>query len=257
MRKFLMYRILTFTLAAVLFISIAALIYQFYQYDEAEKSYQYAAKLANIYLPKSSTFSQNNTLFSTAPCSPSIDDANITVDNPTKTTNEYQTALNNMDFRALHEINPDVIGWISIPDTNLSYPLLQTGDNKYYLSHTWDKKYNSVGAIFIDYRNSTNFSDQNTIIYGHRVNNNSMFGILHKYTDQTFLAAHPTIYITTESGTLTIDIFAAYEIEITSVYQITTSDTPASCNRIVTLLTCTKDSDDTKRFIVQGVIRQL
>ena len=89
-------------------------------------------------------------------------------------------ALRATDLPALQAVNEDVVGWIQIPDTVISYPLMHGENNDLYLDHTWDLKTNAVGAIFMDYRNSGDLSDFNTIIYGHNMLNGSMFaGLSH------------------------------------------------------------------------------
>ena len=75
----------------------------------------------------------------------------------------------------------DVIGWIAIPGTEISYPLVQGTDSDYYLTHTWNQNSSAVGAIFMDCRCSADFSGFNTIVYGHRMNNGSMFAALKHY----------------------------------------------------------------------------
>ena len=74
-----------------------------------------------------------------------------------------------IDWKALKEKNPEVVGWILIPDTDISYPIVQGSDNSYYLNHTFEKKENYAGAIFMDAGADASFQDRNTIIYGHNV----------------------------------------------------------------------------------------
>lgn len=187
----------------------------------------------------------------------------------------YADALRAMDFTALREANPDVLGWIMIPDTKISYPLVQGDDNDYYLKRTWRKSYSNVGAIFVEQACSADLSDFNTIIYGHHMNNGSMFGTLEKYRDPAYLAAHPYIYITDDNGCHTYQIFSAMEAPVKSpVYALDVTDVtekqtvlnwclmnsevdtgvlPVFRDRIVTLSTCTGKGYET-RFVVQGVL---
>ena len=88
---------------------------------------------------------------------------------------ETMAAIN---LEALRQVNPDVIGWVMIPDTKINYPILQGTDNDYYLGHTWQGVKNSVGSIFMEYRNTPDFTDYNTILYGHNMNDGSMFANL-------------------------------------------------------------------------------
>ena len=121
--------------------------------------------------------------------------------------------LAEIDLDALRQTNPDVVGWIAIPGTELSYPLMQGEDNQYYLTHSWTKKKSAVGSIYLDYRNSEDMSDFNSIIYGHRMSDGSMFNSLRHYKDQSYWEEHPSIYIVTDEGILCYDVFSAYEAD--------------------------------------------
>ena len=186
----------------------------------------------------------------------------------------YAQALKDMDFSALRQQNPDVLGWILIPGTRVSYPVVQGTDNSYYLDHTWRGGKNSVGAIFMDYRNSGDLSDFNTIIYGHRMNNRSMFGTLSQYKSRSYWQAHPYVYLTDDSGTHRYEIFAAGEVSVDSdVYRLglrsssgrqsfldsclslsalNTGVTPHVYDKVLTLSTCTGNGHAT-RWVVQAV----
>jgi len=124
--------------------------------------------------------------------------------------------LEGIDLAELRATNSDVVGWITIPGTPLSYPLMQGTDNQYYLNHTWKKTKSAVGAIYLDYRNSDDMSDFNSIIYGHRMSDSSMFNCLRHYSDQSYFEEHPSIYIVTDEGVLRYEIFAAYEADAVS-----------------------------------------
>jgi len=118
--------------------------------------------------------------------------------------------LETLDLETLREVNPEVIGWIRIPDTKIDYPILQGEDNDYYLNHTWEGKTNSVGSIFMEYRNSADFTDYNTILYGHNMNDGSMFNNLRMYTTQEYWQKRPYVYVRTDSGVLRYEIFSSY-----------------------------------------------
>ena len=83
-----------------------------------------------------------------------------------------------VDWESLKAINSDIIAWLQIEGTEISYPVVKGTDNDYYLHHTFEKNYNSAGSIFVEYTNSSDFQDCNTIIYGHNMRNGSMFGLL-------------------------------------------------------------------------------
>ena len=187
----------------------------------------------------------------------------------------YLSMFESMDLDALREINDEIIGWISIPDTQVSYPILQAEDNDYYLKRTWKKAYNSVGSIFLECQNAPDFSDFNTIIYGHNMRNGSMFGELRYYKNLDYWKEHPSIYIVDDNGVHRYDIFAAHEVGVRTItygLEITKQETkeefinfalsgsvidtgvvPTAEDQIVTLSTCTGNGYST-RWVVQGVL---
>lgn len=113
-------------------------------------------------------------------------------------------------------INQDYIGWIHIDGTKVNYPIVKGSDNEFYLTHNFLKKKDQAGAVFMDYRQSTKQLDNHTIIYGHNMKNQSMFGSLRHYLDPQYLTSHSTI---------TIDFLdSTYEWEVFSVYTTTTTD---------------------------------
>ena len=186
----------------------------------------------------------------------------------------YEQALRKMDFRALQEVNEDVFGWIHIPYTQLSYPMVQGEDNEYYLNHTWKKTYSSVGAIFLEQYCSRDLSDFNTIVYGHRMQDGSMFASLRFYNDISHWQKNPKVYVWDNNGGYIYEIFSAYEAGLTdptyrigfasdeqkqefldfciSKSVIETGITPTVNDQILTLSTCTGRGHDT-RWVVQAV----
>ncbi|MBE5921175.1 MAG: class B sortase [Lachnospiraceae bacterium] len=101
------------------------------------------------------------------------------------------------NFEAMKKMNEDAIGWISLPGTQLNYPILQGVDNDEYLHTTVTGEYALAGAIFADYRNSLALEGNYSILYGHNMNNGSMFGVLRKMKEQAFQEEHPVfdVYI--------------------------------------------------------------
>lgn len=115
-----------------------------------------------------------------------------------------------IDFQNLQSENPDVYAWIQIPGTAIDYPVVQhETDELYYLEHAWDGSVSSGGAIFTQAYNSKDFTDYNTVIYGHEMGNGTMFNDLHKYMDVSFWSDHRNIVIYTPEKKLTYQIFAA------------------------------------------------
>ena len=115
-----------------------------------------------------------------------------------------------VDFESLRESGPDIIGWLNLPDTVINYPVTQADDNEYYLHHLYDGTYNKVGCLFADYENKADFSDRNTIIYGHNMRDGSMFAVLNEYDEQSYFDTHKQMYLVTPEGGYLCEIFAAF-----------------------------------------------
>lgn len=100
--------------------------------------------------------------------------------------------------KELQEENSDIVGWIRIGDTSINYPLLQTTDNEYYLTHNYKKEKSSYGSIYINSNSDITDVNSNVIIYGHSFKETQMFKELIKYKDKSFYEEHPIIYIATD-----------------------------------------------------------
>lgn len=182
-----------------------------------------------------------------------------------------------VNFDELLAINPDTVGWIrfSPEPSQINYPVVQGDDNDLYLHKTFSANDNTVGAIFVNVYNNPDFNDRNTIIYGHRMNDNSMFHDLAKYEDKSFWEANPYFYIYTPDGReITYHIYSTgvvkdtsdtyltefasdedYQAFLNMTKEVAAYDTGVEVGTdkvIVTLSTCTKASND-DRFVVRGV----
>jgi len=115
-----------------------------------------------------------------------------------------------IDFTKLKEINSDVVGWIYIPGTKINYPIVQRKDNWYYLNHDIHKKYNIMGSIFMNAFNKSDFSDSNTILFGHNNHQDSLMFTDLKEIYDGILGNELSIYIYTENETYTYQIYAVY-----------------------------------------------
>ncbi len=118
-----------------------------------------------------------------------------------------------MDFTEVKKENEETIAWIWIDDTPINYPVVQGSDNEYYLTHLYNKKYNISGSIFGDYRNGSDFTSTNTVLYGHNLKNGTMFGSLKKYKDLEFLNNHKYVWIMTPKATYQYEIYMVYEFD--------------------------------------------
>ena len=120
--------------------------------------------------------------------------------------------------------NSDTVGWINVNNTNINYPFVHTSNNDFYLNHSFDKSYNAAGWVFLDYRNSINFSDRNNIIYGHSRLDKTMFGSLNKVLNSEWYSSKDNhiIRISLENENTLWQIFSVYKIK-TETYYITTN----------------------------------
>lgn len=198
--------------------------------------------------------------------------------------NGSETSLSGgeLDFDALWEINEDIYAWITIPGTNIDYPILQhPTDDSYYLNYNIDGSYGHPGCIYTESLNSKEFTDSNTVIYGHNLKEKTMFTELHKFENRDFFAEHDEIIIYLPGKTLHYKVFAAHVYDdrhllysfdfsdkdifagyLQSIYDI--RDMGANINRdftvtaedkIITLVTCMpKKADAAKRLLVQAVL---
>lgn len=261
-------------LAVICAVCLGRTALQLVQYRQGDETYAQAQELAGLPdlsdLPAADFTGGSGSVSSSA----SADGAGEAPEEVPVWQDPYAQALKDMDFSALRQQNPDVLGWILIPGTRVSYPVVQGTDNSYYLDHTWRGGKNSVGAIFMECRNSSDLSDFNTIIYGHRMNNRSMFGTLSQYKSRSYWQAHPYVYLTDDSGTHRYEIFAAGEVSVDSdVYRLglrsdssrqsfldsclalsalNTGVTPHTYDKVLTLSTCTGNGHAT-RWVVQAV----
>ena len=180
-----------------------------------------------------------------------------------------------IDFPYYCEQNDDIVGWVEVEGTDIDYLVLYDTDN-YYLNHTYQYQYSGAGSIFMQDYNHSDFSDFNTVLYGHNMASGAMFAQLHRFEKSDFFDAHDTITIYTPDRRLTYRIFAAYKTDnlnimthfdysteegreeyIDRIYTHTYShfdeDVPVTASdRIITLSTCIGNSN--YRYVVQGVL---
>lgn len=187
-----------------------------------------------------------------------------------------------IDFNALHEISEDIYAWIEIPGTNINYPIVQDpDDNTFYLRRSPDGEDFTGGSIFTENYNSTDFTDPNTIIYGHCMRDGTMFAELHNFADADFISQYHEVIIYTPTQELHYDVFAAYpysDQHLLFLYDFTDKKVFQSYlegifdvrdmhsqlrpevaldadSKIITLSTCMQN-DNTRRFLVQAVLTE-
>lgn len=130
-------------------------------------------------------------------------------ENAQQTVSEYAAG-----FGELSRINQDLKGWISIPGTALSLPLVQGSDNSYYLDHDFYGEQDRRGTIFIDCGADLQAGQPNTVIYGHHMRDGSMFGILKEYRKEPFYREHPSFFISLPDGEREYEILAVLRNDI-------------------------------------------
>ena len=151
-------------------------------------------------------------------------------------TNEEETSdywyyikfpLIDVDITELKDKNSDTVGWINVNNTNINYPFVQTKDNSYYLNHSFDKKYNEAGWVFLDYRNNNDLNNRNTILYAHSRLDKTMFGSLSKVLKSSWYnnKDNHIIRLSTDTENTLWQIFSVYKIPEESYYITTNFNT--------------------------------
>ena len=181
-----------------------------------------------------------------------------------------------VDFDSLQQINPDVVAWIYVEGTDISYPILYSGDDETYLRTTMEGESAKAGSIFLEGYNYPDFKDSHSIIYGHNMRNLSMFGTLKYYkSEEGYMDEHRYFQIITPDSKMRYEIFSYFDTEAASwvyavpysdceefedyisellrhSYEVADTEEVTSADRVVTLSTC---STSGMRFTVHGVLR--
>lgn len=183
-----------------------------------------------------------------------------------------------MDFDALRAINSDVVGWVRCAGTKLDYPIVQAADNAQYLAELFDGSAGRQGCPFLDCDNAADFSDANSVVYGHHMRDGSMFKPLSGYKEQDFYKEHPTLELYTPTGDYTVRVFAGgvfhdtdnawrqgfvdeaewqeWLSAIKCASYIETDVAPAYGARLLTLSTCSYEFAGA-RFVLFGVLEPI
>lgn len=172
-----------------------------------------------------------------------------------------------VDFAGLTSKYPDVVGYIYAANTKIQYPIVQSSSNDFYLDHDLDGKDNNNGSIFMEHLCASDFSDKNTIIYGHNMKSGLMFANLVNYKNQSYYNAHPYMYIYTPTQDYKLNLFAGFVCEHDDeVYALSLSQSQLQAmaakstfkanigvptGRVVTLSTCSYEFNDA-RYVVVG-----
>ncbi|MDO5391203.1 MAG: class B sortase [Eubacteriales bacterium] len=184
-----------------------------------------------------------------------------------------------VNLEQIEKQNSRVIAWIEIPDTPISYPVVQGIDNEYYLMHTFLGEESLYGSIFLDCENSSSFADSHSVIYGHNMQDGVMFAFLNQYENPEVMQLHPYIYIYTSDRAFVYRIFSVYQAAIGDVsyeiglplgspeYQrqleqlvhLSEYDTGTSVDAkhpFLTLFTCNGQLADSERTAVHAILEE-
>lgn len=128
--------------------------------------------------------------------------------------------LIDVDLKALRQQNSDTKAWIYVTGTNINYPVVQTSNNEYYLTHSFDKSYNRAGWVFADFRNSLDGTDRNTIFYAHARLDGSMFGSLKNILSSSWTSNEDNFTVKTVNDSVSglWQVFSVYRIPTTNDY---------------------------------------
>ena len=181
-----------------------------------------------------------------------------------------------MDFEALGERFPGIVGWIKLDGTAIDYPIMHWTDNDYFLGRLPDGTVHRSGSIFLDYRNSPDLLDKSILLYGHASRTQEMFGSLRNFRGQEFYEAHPIVYIYTPTMDYELVLIAGYLVDSgTETPPMSFRDDEAFLkhigdikrrsffksgvdvgpdDRIVSLCTCAYDFDNARLIIVGKLV---
>lgn len=115
-----------------------------------------------------------------------------------------------LKLEELQKNNSEIVAWIEISGTNINYPVLQTENNDYYMTHDYKKEYSKNGSIFLDKDYDWDIPSSNLLLYGHNNKNGTMFQDLQKYKEENFCKEHPTIKLTTNKEDVEYEIIAVF-----------------------------------------------
>lgn len=164
----------------------------------------------------------------------------ISVDENINSVEKY-----NVDFERLKQTNPEAIAWIKVNGTKIEYPVVKTTNNDFYITHSFDKSYNSAGWAFMDYKNKLDGKDKNIVIYAHNRRDDSMFGTLKNILTEEWKnnTDNHIIPFITENEKSEYQVFSVYKIEIEDYYITTNFETNNEFQRFVNVIKSRSEKD--------------
>lgn len=208
-REFNIYKILTIVLAIAFAVALAILIRNWYVADQAGLKYNELAEKVNR--PQTSPVTTWDT-GETEETQTQPAETDATETEMTETPPDIEIPEKTLDWDALRKENEDIYAWIYIPGTAVDYPVLQhPTDDSHYLNYNLNGSKGYPGCIYTEKINSKNFTDFNTILYGHNMKNGTMFASLHYFETQSFFDNYPYVFVYREDQVLVYEVFAAYK----------------------------------------------
>ncbi len=247
-KKKILLRLLTVLMALVFLFALGNILFKLYEYEKSKRNYE---QLQQEHVQ--------------------------VIEPPAEEEASREAAPIAVDFEKLLKENQDIVGWIYCEGTVINYPVVQAADNDYYLRRGLDGKYDVCGTVFMDYRSHANLTHRNTIIYGHNMQNQTMFSVLEQYKKQSFYEEHPVLWYLTPYGDYKIELFAGfvapadarvynvldtYEKMVEQSKQAIEKSTfqspidPEKAEQIFTLSTCSYEYEDA-RYILLGTLNKV
>ncbi len=215
-RKINVYKILTILLSVALLVVVGVMAYSWMVTRQAQAEYDRLAEKVNQLQDK---LDDNRIMMPGETQTETMETSESMIpEEETESTREDSLAqlgvdppLKNLEWEALKQVNPDIYAWICIPGTQVDYPILQhPSDDSYYLKYNMNGTRGYPGCIYTEKLNEKDFTDFNTVIYGHNMRNQTMFASLHDFEEGDFFANNPYIYVYTKDEVLAYEIFAAW-----------------------------------------------
>lgn len=259
--------------AAAVFVFSSAMFFK--EYRQAKSAAEFSASISEMAVTFTAKDQNHETTEKDIPDKSTTKNPEVFSDDKEKKAEESPIRV---DFDLLYEQNRDVVAWLYCPDTPINYPVVQASDNDYYLHRLLDGRYNTAGSLFADCRNSADFSDWNTVIYGHNMKNNSMFGTLTDYKKQSYFEDHPVMYLLTPKQSYKVNVLAGFVTQANSeIYHtfnpnqeekealieswLNMSDFDSKADiateyNLVSFSTCS-DGNSNERYVIVGVLENL
>ena len=185
----------------------------------------------------------------------------------------------NINWKKLRKINPDIIAWIEIPGTKVDYPVLKSHTWNEYLHKDYKGKSNYLGSVFVQPGTPKDFSAFHTVVFGHNMRNQSMFGSLHRFEEKSFYQKHRKVYIYQPKQEIHAVVYSTYHtqdklssyqtvfksskerkqwIRNTRKYQLyPTKNYPEVHDKVITLSTCDNGRGHTARYVVHTMEKEV